>query len=105
MTYDPRSEVEKIAENLRIERRRWAELRETYKRCKLIAEQVWQDDLDIALCDAASSEDPLIRLKFLKEAAVALLISADRRNLSATPEPKGESSGLTESDPATILGQ
>jgi hypothetical protein len=100
------------------ERRRWAELREVYLRCIAIAEQAWEDRLDAAqtvqhdlaveMRDRVRPDGPVTipmewaseipvplftprdREQFLKEVAATLLISADRRNLGATPEPKAE---------------
>jgi hypothetical protein len=104
------------------ERRRWAELREVYHRCVAIAEQVWEDRLDAAqviqdslaqgMRDRGSDGNagglgipvplftPRDREQFLKEVAATLLISADRRNLGATPEPKPE----TETAPEAAWG-
>ena len=129
------------------ERQKWAELRETYRRCILIAEEAWQDRLDKAQAEQRSLSEqmrdrgevvevqpakttaaraqlrvkgdqtspveafspvlqtvpreihvglftPRDRLQFIKESAVSLLISADRRNLTATPEPKDDASSI-----------
>lgn len=64
------------------ERRRWWEFRETARRCKEIAEQLWGDALKEA------DVTPVERVGLLKEIAATYLISADRRGLNATPEPK-----------------
>jgi hypothetical protein len=115
------------------ERRRWRELRDTYERCVLVAEQVWNDKLRVAEVDqrvlavmmrdrawADQPEDtpevdfldrgipvplftPRDRLQFLKEVTTTLLIEASRRNLTATPEPKEEADPLTSDAVGAIL--
>lgn len=99
------------------ERRRWAELARTYARCLDIVEQVWTERLNGAqLTQQVLAEEmrdrhaenpqarewsressipvplftPRDRQQFLKEATATLLISADRRNLTVTPEVKRE---------------
>jgi hypothetical protein len=128
------------------ERRRWAELREVYLRCVAIAEQAWNERLDAAqatqqqlaeqMRDREESRHytdgklvavnpgeipvplftPRDRQQFLKEVAATLLISADRRNLGATPEPKpveetapeaasGTDEGLLDQEAEEVAGQ
>jgi hypothetical protein len=110
------------------ERRKWRELRDTYERCVLIAKQVWSAELTEAEIEQkilaeqmrdrlpcagavipgqnAEIPTPLFtprdRLQFLKEVATTLLISADRRNLPASPEPK-EGGDLRESPSQAIV--
>lgn len=106
------AEAARLAQRLKEERLAWWRLREVYERCKLIAEQVWKEDLDAAESAQRSSAAslmmsvplgaPLDRVRFLKEATVALLVEAGKRNLTATPEPK-EEPPLTNSEPAAIL--
>lgn len=101
------------------ERRAWAELYHTYDRCVVIAESLWDKRLDDATAqqqalteamrdrmvefpymgvgDLRHSEilvplfTPRDRLQFIKEVAATLLISADRKNLTALyKEPNGE---------------
>jgi hypothetical protein len=119
----PESAEAKAAEDAKrkqlidVERRRWWELAETYRRCVQIAGETWETDLDIAQLEqrelAIAMRDrtapgvratgktydadkhipvplftPRDRVQFLKEVATTLLISADRQNLPVTPEAK-----------------
>lgn len=92
------------------ERRRWAEFQRIYERCVAIADVTWNDRLDAAqfaqesiaqmMRDRTEFEGtveraipvplftPRDREQFIKEVAATLLISADRRGLTAMPEPK-----------------
>lgn len=91
------------------ERARWAEFQRIYDRCVAIADATWSDRLDSAqlvqndLAEGMRDRrrdgvvpaeipvplfTPRDREQFIKEVAATLLISADRRNLTALPEPK-----------------
>lgn len=102
------------------ERKDWAELYHIYERCVGIAEKIWKEKLDTAAAQqqtlaeqmrdrchvgvvggfnyaAADGEIPVPlftprdRLQFVKEVGATLLISADRRNLTALyKDPNGE---------------
>lgn len=113
------AEAAKREQAIAIERRRWWELEETYRRCVAIADTIWRS----RLVDAAAEQDalaiemrnliakgkratgaeyeidkgipvPLLtprdQLQFVKEVAATLLISTDRRNLPVTPEANRE---------------
>ena len=83
-----------------VERAGWAELREVYRRAKAIATEAWGAELsDLAhqqervAMSMNRHEPPIVvplfthrdRVYFLKEATVALLIEAGKRNLRGTP--------------------
>lgn len=127
MTVKDGLNAEQVARQKRVEakveeRRRWAELQRTYERCIVIADDVWSERLDAAqvaqqnltleMRDRWNDAEelpgeitvplftPRDRQQFIKEVATTLLIEANRRNLTVTPEVKDAPSKSPEGEGA-----
>lgn len=118
MTVAQIAEQEKTARRVAEERRLWWRLEEMARRCKLLAERIWDADLQKAAEEQRATAEalrdrhtvgtrvttgqayeidkgltvpvltPYDRLVFLEKAAVSYMISADRQNMPVTPEGK-----------------
>lgn len=106
------------------ERRRWAELQRTYERCIVIADDVWGERLDAAQLaqegisqlnrDRTAFEQtvareiyvplftPRDREEFIAREVAKLMISAERRGLTVTPELKDAATKSPEGEAPAI---